>query len=520
MKHTITYTKRECAEIAKQYITRSEFRNKNWIAFMQAKENGWLDEIKPCKNKKLSYETCYNIAKQYNDYATFRCSEVAIYSKTVRNGWINDYTWLIKGNRDLNAKINCVYVYKFPEYNSIYIGRTMDKSRRYQQHLHDIKDSVYKFMKKYNLLEDDFEFKIIADKLTVDESSKLECEYIDYYKNNKWKLINRAKDGSIGSPIIKWTYEACLELAIKYEYLKDFADEYPNAYARANKMKWIKDYTWLKQFKPKEIYTYEECFEKAKKCKSYNQFVTEYPSYKSFAERNGWIKEWEWLKIKKHRDIVEYNLNGDFIEKHDGNLSAKFGSHLSSIIECAKGNRKYHNSRIWKYEDQVLDKHGQILKHIEINITPSYYRPVVQYDKNGNFVKEYSSIKKTGYCSSTIHDALNGVKTIYAKGYLWKYKDDVLNEDGTIIQHIEPRENKINKSLVLYDANGAFIKEYKTQTEAIKDGHKRHHIDYISNHKYTNLEELLKYHALWLKKNELVTKYGEVPMKIDPLDFI
>ena len=520
MKHTITYTKNECAKLAAQYKTRSEFRKKNWIAFIQSKENGWLDEICPSKIKRLTYEKCYDIAIRYNDYSTFRCDEASVYDKTIRNGWINDYTWLIKNNRDLNAKINCVYAYEFPRYNSVYVGRTMDKTRRYRQHLSDIKDSVYKFMKKHKLYENDYVYKIMADELTVDESSRLECEYIELYRKNKWKLINMAKGGSIGSPIIKWTYDVCKELALKYEYLKDFAEENSSAYNRAVKMKWIKEYTWLKLFKPKEIYSYEECLEKAKRCKSYNQFVTKFPSYKSFAERNGWLKDWDWLKVKKHRNIIEYDLNGDFVEKHDGNLFSKFGRCLSSIIECARGKRKYHNNRIWRYEDQVLNLKGDILKHIDVNILPSRCRAVVQYDMDGNFIKEYPSIKDTGYCESTIHSALNGIKTIFAKGYLWKYKDEVLDNDGAIIHHIEARENKKDKTLILYDIRGNFIKEYKTQTEAIKDGYKRHHISFILNRKYTNLEELLKYGVLWFKKNELIEMYQEVPFYIDPYTLI
>lgn len=514
MVKRIVYSKEECRRESEKYGSRSEFSKKNWCVFRQCRNNGWLDEFYPLF-RRLTYEQCYEIAKGYTEYRDFREKETSAYSKAISKGWVKDYVWLRHYRRDANAKINCVYAYEFPFQRSVYVGRTLNKSIRYWKHLHEKNDSVYIFMKDNNLYEGDFDYKILADGLALEESADVECEYIEKYASEGWKLINRTKGGSIGSPILKWTYDKCMEKAKQYVYVKDFRDEWPQAYQRSVAKGWNKEYTWLMRFKPKNTYTYDECLEKAKLCKSWTQFVLNYPSYKSFSVRMGWIKDWEWLKVKKKRDIVEYDLKGDFIAVHRGSLTAKFGKDLGNILLCAKGEHKYHRNRIWRYEDEVLGTDGNIMKHIEVNINPSYFRPVVQYDLEGNYIREYESIKSTGYCSSSIYDALNNIKSGTSNGYVWRYRDDVIDDEGNIAQHVELRKNLINKAVVKYDVSGKLIKRYKTQTEAIADGNKRTHIEFISNHKYRNYDDMKKWGELWFKEDELIEKFDEVPIHLD-----
>ncbi len=56
----------------------------------------------------------------------------------------------------------------------------------------------------------------------------------------------------------------------------------------------------------------------------------------------------------------------------------------------------------------------------------AYSKPVLQFDKNGNFINEYPSIKdaakKTGINKSTIGMVCRG-KYKYAGGYIWKYEN-------------------------------------------------------------------------------------------------
>lgn len=125
-----------------------------------------LDDVFPIN--RLAYEKCYNIALKYDNYATFRTSEACVYDKAVKRKWIKEYSWLKRGNRDLNAKINCVYAYEFTEFNAVYVGRTMNGKARFYAHLNDGKDGVYKFIKRNCLSEKGFTLKIFGDGLNME----------------------------------------------------------------------------------------------------------------------------------------------------------------------------------------------------------------------------------------------------------------------------------------------------------------------------------------------------------------
>ena len=423
------YTKEECQEIAKKYKHRKDFRLYDWSFYIQAKNNGWLDEILLKEKRELTYEICFNIAKQFDDYTEFHKKEDAVYCKANSKGWLKDYTWLKRDKRDFESKINCIYVYEFEDFNAVYVGRTMNIYRRNYRHLHNTNDSVYQFIINNNIDISSVKYKIIKDELNTQESVEWECFYIDKYRQEEWKLINRAKGGSIGGTVILWTYEKCYEIAKQFEYVKDFYDQYPTVANKSAKMKWMEKFVWLEKFKPKHIYTYEECLEKAKLCKSMYEFRKYYSSYVSFAQRKNWIKDYEWLKIKEKRHIAEYDKNGDFIKILD-KLPLK---NASLIVATARGKHKYMNDKIYKYVDDLLKTYNEIPNHIEVDLTPSYVKSVVQYDKNGNFINEYQKVCDVPF---GITDALKG-RHKYSHNFIWKYKKDVLDDNGNVLKHIE-----------------------------------------------------------------------------------
>lgn len=83
-----------------------------------------------------------------------------------------------------------------------------------------------------------------------------------------------------------------------------------------------------------------------------------------------------------------------------------------------------------------INKHKSDNRAININLmTPkensgySNNKPVLCYDKNGNFIQEYTSVKRASEflgknCSSNIVHCLNG-KSKTAYGYVWKYKNPI-----------------------------------------------------------------------------------------------
>lgn len=86
---------------------------------------------------------------------------------------------------------------------------------------------------------------------------------------------------------------------------------------------------------------------------------------------------------------------------------------------CCLHKRKQSNGYIWRYDG---DDDIEYKKKNNKNKTP-----IIQLDKNGNFISEYESIseasKKIGISSSKICMCCKG-KREYTKGYKFKYKKD------------------------------------------------------------------------------------------------
>lgn len=74
---------------------------------------------------------------------------------------------------------------------------------------------------------------------------------------------------------------------------------------------------------------------------------------------------------------------------------------------------------------KLTDKQKEHLSNISKN-----KKKVNQYDLNGNFIKQYESLKQaekeTGILSQNIGEVCRGQQK-YAKGYLWRYSDDNTN---------------------------------------------------------------------------------------------
>lgn len=96
-------------------------------------------------------------------------------------------------------------------------------------------------------------------------------------------------------------------------------------------------------------------------------------------------------------------------------------------------------------------------------------RPVLKYDLNGNFIKEYKSISEAAIDNNTIVSNISlccqgGAKS--AKKLIWRYK----TSDDIPIK-IEKREPGVNdkKAVLQYSLDGTFIKEFETIRLACKE---------------------------------------------------
>jgi hypothetical protein len=159
------------------------------------------------------------------------------------------------------------------------------------------------------------------------------------------------------------------------------------------------------------------------------------------------------------RGILQYGLDGIFVNKWNSILevSKKLSLDYNLLIKCLKnkGYTKSVGGFQWIYDTfESESKLGQ-------------------YDSEGNLIKVWSNgaefLRASGKsikCTSAINDAVTGkryAKTAY--GFTWKliHPENITGE----YPNIEPYEkNLAGKSILQYDLNGNFIREWKSIVDA------------------------------------------------------
>ena len=296
------YSFEECKKIAEKYDKRSQLSTNDFPYYYVCKKNGWLDifygknTYKP-KNY-WTYEKCMEEAKKFKCRSEFWAKSCSAYTKAKNNGWLDLYTWFEtpKLAETIPEKNNYVYSYEDKEKKVAYIGRTVDIKRRHNQHNRMIKKTNSFDGIKQHFLNQGKELpnpKILEKKLTYRESQIKENFWVNFYKENGWGIINKAKTGlnssSLGRTYIKWTYEKCMKESKKYKTKVDFKKGSSGAYSAAIRNKWIDDFTWLKRKTKYEKYTYEKCKEIVKNYETKSCLIKNNYYIYDIIRGNGWL---------------------------------------------------------------------------------------------------------------------------------------------------------------------------------------------------------------------------------------
>ena len=157
-----------------------------------------------------------------------------------------------------------IYVYEFSN-NYCYIGLTNNIKNRDDGHHTDKSSGVYKHSQMFN--EDIPLIKILEEDLDEYEAQASEDNWCKYYSDKGWLLLNKAKTGLFSSSLggkncsidvnvkkvkescdLSLSYNECLNIAKKYEYLSDFRTEANKYYEISRKYGW--KFEWLKRNKP------------------------------------------------------------------------------------------------------------------------------------------------------------------------------------------------------------------------------------------------------------------------------
>lgn len=223
-------------------------------------------------------------------------------------------------------------------------------------------------------------------------------------------------------------------------------------------------------------------------------------------------------KVINDRKFELYNSGNDdtgLFDYTDGNHIVKIFNELGECIgegktlsECSKITGESRATVRTCLSNGCRTKHGYIYKWQlsttlarefqnpaevkEIEERKGKGRPVTQYDRKGNIIKEWGSVKEaseaTGITNANLRASLNGVST-HAGGYIWRWKGQpfytyaITNETPEPPREVKPKPKKAPSTykrdtmftkgnrLCQYDMEGNIIKVWETASQAAQTLH-------------------------------------------------
>ena len=285
------WTYEKCKEEIIKYNDRNELKFGNKTLHNIIYENGWfelLGHMTPLKleNGYWNYENCKKHALECKTKSEFFKRYNGGYKSISKNGWYELYSHMeVKGN----LRKRLVYVYEFRD-NRCYVGLTFDIKRRHNQHTSGVyNSSVNEYAIKSGLIP---KLVIHSDYIEDVDAILLEECTLNDYKNKGWVILNKVKTGSLGSKIVKWTKEMCVEEIKKYNKLIDFQLNSVGAYQACRRYKWSDEFfKLLNKRTPRGFFNdKEKCREESKKYKNRTEFRKSWSAY-NYSIINGWIDE-------------------------------------------------------------------------------------------------------------------------------------------------------------------------------------------------------------------------------------
>lgn len=182
--------------------------------------------------------------------------------------------------------------------------------------------------------------------------------------------------------------------------------------------------------------------------------------------------------IQNPEPIVQLDLDGNYINTFIS--CGEAGAYLrkksvAGIKQCCE-KKKYKKAYgyIWVYEKDY--KNGNVDWKYYLSEPKNKKKPVLQYDLNMNFIREWNSIfqtKEDGFEPSQVSIVCSG-KNINHNGYIFVFKDNPeLYFESKRKRDIKNLKNKLSKqkTILQFTLDDDFIRKY-TYQELADDGYK------------------------------------------------
>ena len=301
----------------------------------------------------------------------------------------------------------------------------------------------YKAIEKYGW--DNFEHIIIASNLTKEEAENFEKLLIKNLNSHSKKNGYNVSFGGIGGttplkPV--YQFDLCGNLIKEYDSITEAENEtdVPSSNIIAccnNKYKQASGFIW--------------------------KYKDDIIDLKKFCE------ELDCSVYDKYEPIYQFDMEQNFIAEYPNASEASKNNpkwFSNSILSVCRGEWKYACGYIWRFKKDVPDIKTFKYEHIDFSRKTYKGNSVLQFDLNGNFIREFNSVKDASEyynCDShTITYACSG-RTKTGINYLWRYKKDYHGE-RIVYEPYKPKSIPV----LQFDKNNNLIAEYESATHASK----------------------------------------------------
>jgi predicted GIY-YIG superfamily endonuclease len=388
------FTFEKLQEEANKCKYRSELNKNNHSAYNAAVRQNYLDVLfknhenngyvpKGYNQKVWTVENLIKLATKCKTRGEFHKHHSA-YNQASRRGLMDiifenipNKGYVINNEYDSGY---CIYAYELNDFNTVYVGLTMNIKRRDREHLFSEKESLFKFIKENNL---EFPmYKILEENLDSKAAKIREGYWLEVYLKNGWHVLNKAKTGSIGGISKRWTKKKLQEEANKYATRGDFAKYSPIASPIACRRGLVDELFknhinngYNENLHKTGFWTFEECIKSANKYKTNNEWLKKDSGAYNAAKRNGWLDECrKHMKVGRNRGYWTLKLCLNESKKYKTPSEWSKNEPNSYSAACRNGWKEECTShmikiKVWSKEEciEIAQKYERITDWLQSN---------------------------------------------------------------------------------------------------------------------------------------------------------
>jgi predicted GIY-YIG superfamily endonuclease len=285
--------------------------------------------------QKRTFAEILNEARKFNGRGDFQMKSSGAYSYARNKGWLEKVCAHMKPKTN-NSRKRLVYAIEFRDC-SAYIGLTYDLKERLVGHSR--RGAVFNHSKACP----HYHVRILEENLKSNDAGLRESYWISRYRREKWKIINQAKPGGLGSTMPSaYTIKKLTQIAKKFKLRCDFKKYRPNEYAACHRRGILSSVCkHMKHVKTK--WTDEALLKAASKYTTRKRFATGSPNaYRAACTRGieNFCKHMQPSKTKQRKII---RLHDGKVFHSIGEASRVLGISRTSILNscCYKTEASY-----------------------------------------------------------------------------------------------------------------------------------------------------------------------------------